>query len=71
MKKPKPNKSSKKTAAGKPPSHWANCFLEHAARETVWMREHGKNCDYAAAHNAQVRREVWLYAALLAQEKHK
>jgi hypothetical protein len=51
--------------------HWAQCFLEHAARETVWMREHAKQCEYQAAHDAGVRRQVWLHAALLAQEKKK
>lgn len=52
-------------------THWANCFLEHAARETVWMRQHAKECNYAAAHDASVRRGVWLTAALYAQEKKK
>ena len=47
----------------------AQCFIEHAARETAWMREHSKQCEYASAHNASVRREVWLMAALIAQEK--
>lgn len=56
---------------GKPPGHWAQCFIEHAARETKNMREYGKNCNYLAAHISQVRREVWLYAALLAQEEQK
>lgn len=53
------------------PKHWANCFLEHAARETVWMREHGKQCDYQAAHEASIRRGVWLHAALLYWRKHR
>jgi hypothetical protein len=60
-----------KAKESKQPNHWAQCFLEHAARETAWMREHGKNCDYLAAHTASVRRDVWLHAALLAQEKRK
>lgn len=59
--KPAPNPEPKKA------NHWSDCFLEHAARETVWMREHSKACNYASAHLAQVRREVWLYAALLAK----
>lgn len=62
-----------KTEKPKPkaPGHWAQCFLEHAARETVWMREHGKQCNYLGAHEASIRRQVWLHAALLAQEKKK
>lgn len=55
----------------KPPHHWAQCFLEHAARETVWARTHAKQCDYQAASDCLIRRGVWLYAALLAQEKNK
>jgi hypothetical protein len=55
----------------KPPHHWAQCFLEHAARETAWIAQHMKECNYISAHNAQIRREVWLYAALLAQDKGK
>jgi hypothetical protein len=55
----------------KPPGHWSQCFLEHAARETVWMRQHAEECDYASAYTAGIRRSVWLHAALLAQEKRK
>lgn len=51
----------------KEPKHWAHCFLEHAARETAWMRHYSKQCDYIAAHDAGVRRGVWIQAALLAQ----
>lgn len=64
-------KKNKKAKVSKPPHHWSQCFLEHAARETVWMREHAENCDYLSAHAAKIRREVWLHAALLAQEKQK
>lgn len=63
----KPTKKTKAVKAKKP-GHWAQCFLEHAARETAWMAAHAKNCEYAAAHDAGVRRAVWLNAALLAQE---
>jgi hypothetical protein len=55
----------------KPPGHWSDCYMEHAARETQWMAQHAKECNYASAHAAQIRREVWLYAALLAKEQHK
>ena len=64
-----------KTAVAKPGSlHPAGstlsqCFVEHAARETCWMREHAKECEYQAAHDAGVRRGVWLHCALLAQER--
>jgi hypothetical protein len=43
--------------------------MEHGARETVWIREHAKQCEYQAAHDAGVRRGVWMMAALLAQER--
>jgi len=51
------------------PEHWAQCFLEHAARETAWASQFSKECNYIGAHDALVRRGVWLHAALLAQEK--
>jgi hypothetical protein len=50
-------------------AHWAQCYLEHAARETAWAAQSAKECNYSAAHDAVVRRGVWLHAALLAQEK--
>lgn len=50
-------------------AHWAHCYLEHAARETAWAAQNAKECNYSAAHDALVRRGVWLHAALLAQEK--
>lgn len=62
----------KKKPAGKAargPEHWARCFLEHAARETEWAARNARECNYSAAHDALVRRGVWLHAALLAQEK--
>lgn len=65
--KKKPKVEVTKTEA----THWANCFLEHAARETEWMRANAKECQYAAAHDASVRRGVWLTAALYAQERGK
>jgi hypothetical protein len=65
------SKKSKKPTKQKPPGHWAQCFLEHAARETAWMAAHAKECDYAGAYAASIRRSVWLHAALLAQGKHK
>jgi hydroxyacyl-ACP dehydratase HTD2-like protein with hotdog domain len=65
----------KNATTSKPPEptkdHWAQCFLEHAARETAWMGQHAKQRNYASAHDASVRRQVWLHAALLAQEQHK
>lgn len=54
---------------GTGPARWAKCYLEHAVRETACMAQNAKVCDYAAAHDAAVRREVWLHAALLAQEQ--
>lgn len=47
----------------------ADCFLEHAARETAWMSQFGKECNYRSAADAEVRRGVWLMAALIAQER--
>jgi len=47
------------------------CFVVKAAQETRWMREHAKQCEYSAAHNCGVRREVWLHAALMTQEHIK
>ena len=47
----------------------ADCYLEHAARETTWMSQFGKECNYRSAADAEVRRGVWLMAALIAQER--
>lgn len=52
-------------------SHWAHVFLEQAARETVWARQFSKDCRYIDAHDALMRRGVWLHAALLAQGEKK
>lgn len=60
-----------KPSKPKPAPHWSRCFLEHAARETAWARSRAKECDYAGAYVALIRRDVWLHAALLAQEKLK
>jgi hypothetical protein len=49
----------------------AKCFLEHAARETAYMRSYSNDCAYLMAHEAGVRRGVFLHAALLAQEASK
>lgn len=47
----------------------ADCYLEHAARETAWAAEHSKAYEYQSAANALERRNVWLMAALIAQER--
>ena len=47
----------------------SQCYLEHAARETQWMAEFSKDCDYHHAYRADIRRDVWLMAALIAQER--
>ena len=62
--KPKP-KDIRKT---KPAKTVSGCFLKHAARETAWAARYAKDCDYISAHNALVRRGVWLTAALIVQE---
>lgn len=61
-------KSTKKTEVKPEDSQTlSQCYLEHAARETVWMKHHAKGCDYAAANNACERRNAFLTAALIAQ----
>lgn len=47
----------------------SQCYLEHAARETQMMAEFSKDCDYHHAYRADIRRGVWLTAALIAQER--
>ena len=47
----------------------ADCYLEHAARETAWASQYSKQCEYQLAANALERRGVWLTAALIAQER--
>lgn len=61
--------TAKPLRAARGSAHWAQCYLEHAARETAWAAQNAKECNYSAAHDALVRRGVWLHAALLAQEK--
>ena len=60
-----------KPSKPKPAPHWSRCFLEHAAEEAARARRHAKECQYLLAHTAIIRRDVWLHAALLAQEKLK
>ena len=61
--------TAKPLRAARGSEHWAHCYLEHAARETAWAAQSAKECNYSAAHDALVRRGVWLHASLLAQEK--
>ncbi len=42
-------------------------FLKYAAQETVYAQDAAADCRYCFAHNALVKREVWLKAALEVQ----
>lgn len=61
-------KSRKKKTQPRPPT-LSRCFLQRAAEETSWAAECAKECEYQAAANAIMRRDVWLMAALIARER--
>ena len=64
-----PKKNQKTQPKPKREASLSQCYLEHAARETAWMTQNGKDCNYAAAAAGEARRGVWLMAALIAQER--
>lgn len=47
----------------------SHVYLGHAARETAWSGIHAKDCEYSMAAKALARRDAFLKAALIAEER--
>ena len=69
-------KTKKKPAKGGPnpgnpesAKKLSHVYLGHACRETLWIREHIKEMNLCMAIQAKARREAWLQAALVAEER--